>query len=110
MIREATALFNLWIGIEITAIAAIAAFCETPQICIENLLSNPAVIVLNIIALLATCFHTFTWYKIFPKGVRIFTSKDPANTQLIPPAVLSGSLYFITAVASVLIILALTLA
>ncbi len=110
MIRESTALFNLWVCIELTMIVIEAALLQDAQTRISSLLSNPWVIALNIVSLFAASYHIYTWYKIFPKGVRIFTSKDPANTRLVPEWALSGSLYIVTIVASVLIVCALTFA
>ena len=106
MIREATAFVNLWVAVELTAIILAAAFVPDAAQRIDELVTHPAVIAFHIVALLATIMHTVTWYHIFPSGVRWFTSRDPANTKLVPAALLTASLYFVTAVASVLIVLA----
>ena len=108
MIREATALLALWVGIELMAMCLAAVLSADPQAWILSLLSHPVTLTLNILALLAVAYHTYTWYKIFPKGLRIFTSRDPANTHLIPAPLLTASLYFVTIVASVIILCALT--
>lgn len=108
MIREATALLSLLVGIELLAFCLAAVLCEDPQAWLLSFLTRPAIIAFNILALLAVIYHTITWYDIFPQGVRIFTSRDPANTRTIPAPLLTASLYFVTIVASVLIFCALT--
>lgn len=110
MVRELTALFNLWVAVELTAIVLLAAFHADGTNLVLSLIQHPVAIVLNVIAFLGTCYHTYTWYKIFPIGVRIFTSRDPGNTKMVPRGALMASLYVVTLVASVIIVTALTLA
>ena len=107
MIREATALCSLWVGIELMAFCLAAVLCDDPHAWITARLTHPVILALNILSLPAVFYHTYTWYKIFPKGVRLFTSRDPANTRLIPAPLLTASLYVVTLAASVVILLGL---
>ena len=110
MIREATAVFNLWVAVELTAMILLVAFHPQGESVVISLVEHPLVIGLNVIAFLGTCYHTYTWYKIFPLGVRVFTSRDPGNTKLVPRGALTAALYAVTVIASVIIILGLTFA
>jgi len=99
MLREFTAVTNLWITIELFALILIGNL---------SLLTHPIVIVLNAIAMIGVLGHLITWYSIFPKGIRLFTSRNPSNTRLIPPIWFTLSLYFVTIVASAILFFALS--
>ncbi len=99
MIRELTAVSNLWITVELFALILIGNL---------DLLTHPVVLVLNALAMIGVMIHLVTWYAIFPKGIRLFTSRDPANTRLVPPLWLTLSLYCVTIIASTIIFFALS--
>ncbi len=111
MIREGTAFFSLLIAIELLA------FCLIPVIYPENgaeriaaLIQNPAIIILNIIGLLSTMYHAVTWFNIMPKAVRLFRSRDPKETRLVPARFFIVLLWSLTICASAVIALALIFA
>lgn len=108
MVRELTAVFSFWCAIELLGFAiAIALMGPEAQNWISRFLQNPAVIAINIVSLPAVLFHTYTWYNILPIGVRVFTSRDQANTNMIPRKPITLTFWGITCIASALIIWAL---
>lgn len=110
MIRELTAVTNLWLGVELTLFALFCAlYGADGQARIISFLSNPCVIAANIVALFGAIYHMATWYRIFPQGVRVFRSSKMTETRLIPNIVWMLSLYMVTILASCIIIYALTL-
>ncbi|MBQ9394457.1 MAG: fumarate reductase subunit C [Proteobacteria bacterium] len=111
MLREGTAFFSLLIAIELLA------FCLIPVIYPENgaeyiagLIQNPAIIILNIIGLLSTLYHAVTWFNVMPKAVRLFRSRDPKETRLVPARFFIVLLWSLTICASAVIALALIFA
>ena len=105
MIREATAVFSLLAVLEILGfiIFSVAAPNEASA-AIASFLQHPAVIVFNIIALLAVFYHTATWYSIMPIGVRVFRSRQPDDTRLVPGWLLTAGLWLCTIAATAIII------
>ena len=111
MIREGTAVLSLLISLELLAICLITVFYpDNSQTIIASMIQHPAMIVFNIIALLAVLFHTVTWFNIMPKAVRLFRSSSPKETRLIPARFFVISLWLVTIVASAIIALALIFA
>jgi fumarate reductase subunit C len=111
MIRELTAIFSLWIAVELLVICAATAFMGTEnQVWIARFIQHPVVIGLNLVSLVAVLFHAVTWFSIMPKAVRIFRSKRPEETRLIGPKFWIILLWSLTLVASGLVSLALIFA
>lgn len=106
MLREGTAVVSLFVALELMAILLLPIFEIDPK----SLICNPIVILFNIVALVAVLYHAFTWYNLMPKAVRVFTSGEPTNTKLLPGKLVVSALWIGTAVASVVIALALILA
>lgn len=107
MIREASALFHLWIGVELAIVAVAAVVCDAPADWIAAFVQSPVVIGLNIITVPFTIIHIYTWYQIFPKGVRVFRSGRPEETRLVPEMWITAAGYAITIGATCLILWAL---
>ena len=95
MIRELTAVTNLWVGAELTWIAWL---CATQGDAAQA----------QIVALLGVIYHIVTWYKIFPLVIRLFRSTSPSETRLVPRFVWMLLLYGVTIVASIVILYGLT--
>ena len=111
MIREATAVLSLLVSMELLAICLIAAlYSDRARDMIAAFVQHPAVIVFNCIAFLAVMFHTVTWFSLMPKAVRVFRSRSPQETRLVPARVFVVSLWFVTMVASGIIAFALIFA
>ena len=109
MIRELTAVTNLWVGSELTWIAWLCATQgDAAQAQVVGLLGHSAVVVANIVALLGVIYHVVTWYKIFPLGIRLSRSTSPSETRLVPRFVWMLLLYGVTIVASIVILYGLT--
>ena len=111
MVRELTAVMALLAVVEIFAMICVAALApESAQAAIAAILQHPAAIAFNIVAFIAVIYHTITWYNIMPIGVRIFKSRAPEQTAMIPRPLITAGLWIATAVASAIIILVLYLA
>lgn len=109
MIRELTALTNLWIVAEIMWFIALCALNgDRAQADIAHILENRGVIAANIAALAGAAYHMATWHKIFPSGIRIFRSSDPGETRLMPRSAWMLILYGATIAASAIILIALS--
>jgi len=64
MLRESTAVFAVWISLLlIYSLANPLGFYE--------FISNPLVILLNLVALAAALFHTKTWFDLAPKAMNV---------------------------------------
>ncbi len=111
MIREGTAVLSLLVSLELLAICLITViFPDNAQTIIVTMIQHPAIIIFNIIALLAVMFHTVTWFSLMPKAVRVFRSSSPKETRLLPAHFFLISLWLVTIVASAIIALALIFA
>lgn len=109
MIRELTAVTNLWIAAELTWIAWICAVSGSEAAArISALLGNPFTVAANVVAFLGVVYHTMTWYKIFPLGVRVFRSRASDETRIVPRSIWMASLYAVTVAASIIILYGLT--
>ena len=108
MVRELTAVFSLLVVIEIFAMICIAVITpESAQDIIGSILQHPAAIAFNIVALIAVIYHTITWYNIMPIGIRIFKSRAPEQTAMIPRWLMTAGMWIVTAVATAIVMLAL---
>lgn len=110
MLREGTAFLGAWIALEFLIIIFAPTFGLNPKIATVAILSNPIVILLNIISLVGVLYHAITWFNLMPKAVRVFTSGNPTNTKLIPEKLIVLAQWGGFAVASVVIIIACCLA
>ena len=111
MVREGTAVFSLIVSIELLAICLIAALYPdaAPQM-VASLIQHPAIIALNITALLAVLFHAVTWFNLMPKAVRMFRTRSEQETRLIPARFFVVMLWLVMIVASVIVAFALIFA
>ncbi len=108
MVRELTAVMALLAVVEIFAMICVAALApESAQAAIAAILQHPAAIAFNIVAFIAVIYHTITWYNIMPIGVRIFRSRAPEETRMIPRWLFTAGLWIVTAVATAIVMLVL---
>ena len=102
MLREGTAVMALFAVLEIVLGVFLFALCaygdpEDPDTVapymwfVQDFLSNPIVIVLNILALAAQLYHMVTWFNLMPKAVRVFMNKN--STELLPDYITKIGLY-----------------
>ncbi len=103
MIRESTSVMAVFAALELLYLSLVPT-----QTCV-GFLSNPLVILLNLIALAAVIFHTYTWFNLMPKAVRMFATRQPTDTKLLPEILVSGALWVGAAGSFVVIILAFLL-
>ena len=64
MLREGTSIFQVLVSLEFI-------YCLMAPESFFSLLGNPIVIILNIVAFLATLLHTKTWFDLAPKAVNV---------------------------------------
>ena len=110
MLREGTAFLGAWVALEFLIIIFAPIFGLHPKVATAAILSNPIVILLNIISLVAVLYHAITWFNLMPKAVRMFTNGNPTNTKLIPEKLIVLAQWVGFTVASVVIIIACCLA
>lgn len=89
MLREGTAIFQVWVSL------MFISFLVCPET-FFTMLSNPLIILLNIIALAASLLHTKTWFDLAPKAV---------NGNEKQTALMLKGLWAVTIVASAIILL-----
>lgn len=89
MLRESTSIFQVLVSLEFI-------FCLAAPESFFRLISNPVVIVLNIVALLAMLLHTKTWFDLAPKAVN---GNEKQNKMMVT------ALWAATAAASAIILL-----
>ena len=110
MLREGTAFLAVFVALELLVITALPFFAiKGADAAVTAVLSNPIAFILNLIALVAVVFHAFTWYNLMPKAMRMFFTKKPDDTRLIPDKFYVFGLWGATAAATLVIILVLTL-
>ncbi len=109
MLREGTAIFAVLVALELMLITALPFFGVKPADAVCCVLSNPVAIILNIVSLVAVIFHAVTWFNLMPKAMRMFFTKKPTDTKLIPDSYYVIALWVATAVSSIVIILAFLL-
>lgn len=105
--REATAIPSLWFSIVLLygVISLIPAVQFHDFLRFESFihfLQNPIVVILNIIALGASILNTVTYFNMTPKVLNIVVGNEKLN-----PKIITGGLWAVTAIVSVLAIVLL---
>ena len=99
MMREATSIFAVWFCIVL--LYGVLCLASNPVglgiIDFIGFLSNPIVVLLNIITLIATLYHTATYFVMTPKVMNIIV-----KNERLPHHVLRNALWAVTAVISVI--------
>ncbi len=75
---------------------------------IRWILSNPIVMLINIVTLIATVFHTATWFKLAPKAVNISSLKMKNYHKSLSFVVLWGLTIVVTVVILAVALIVLT--
>ena len=99
MVREATSIFAVWFCIVLLYGVLCLASNPVPVLGIVDFigfLRNPIVVFLNIITLIATLYHTATYFVMTPKVMNIIV-----KNERLPHHVLRNALWAVTAVVSV---------
>ena len=100
MVREATSIFAVWFCIVLLYGVLCLARNPVPGlgiIAFIGFLRNPIVVILNIITLIATLYHTATYFVMTPKVMNIIV-----KNERLPHHVLRNALWAVTAVISVI--------
>ena len=100
MVREATSIFAVWFCIVLLYGVLSLASNPVPGLGIIDFigfLRNPIVVFLNIITLIATLYHTATYFVMTPKVMNIIV-----KNERLPHHVLRNALWAVTAVISVI--------
>ena len=100
MVREATSIFAVWFCIVLLYGVRCLASNPVPGLGIVDFigfLRNPIVVFLNIITLIATLYHTATYFVMTPKVMNIIV-----KNERLPHHVLRNALWAVTAVISVI--------
>ena len=100
MVREATSIFAVWFCIVL--LYGVLCLASNPVrgpgiIDFIGFLRNPIVVFLNIITLIATLYHTATYFVMTPKVMNIIV-----KNERLPHHVLRNALWAVTAVISVI--------
>lgn len=99
MVREATSIFAVWFCIVLLYGVLCLVSNPVPGLGIVDFigfLRNPIVVFLNIITLIATLYHTATYFVMTPKVMNIIV-----KNERLPHHVLRNALWAVTAVISV---------
>lgn len=100
MVREATSIFAVWFCIVLLYGVLCLASKTVPGLGIVDFIAflrNPIVVFLNIITLIATLYHTATYFVMTPKVMNIIV-----KNERLPHHVLRNALWAVTAVISVI--------
>ncbi|MGL4858933.1 MAG: fumarate reductase subunit FrdC [Enterobacteriaceae bacterium] len=99
MLREGTSVLAVWFSLLL--LYGLFALKGGPDkwLSFVELLQNPLVFIINIIALVAALLHTKTWFELAPKAVNVVV-KD----ELMSPKPVIIALWVVTALASVIIL------
>ena len=100
MVREATSIFAVWFCIVLLYGVLCLVSNPVPGLGIVDFigfLRNPIVVFLNIITLIATLYHTATYFVMTPKVMNIIV-----KNERLPHHVLRNALWAVTAVISVI--------
>ena len=100
MVREATSIFAVWFCIVLLYGVLCLTSNPVPGLGIVDFigfLRNPIVVFLNIITLIATLYHTATYFVMTPKVMNIIV-----KNERLPHHVLRNALWAVTAVISVI--------
>lgn len=99
MLREGTAVWAVLVALELLVLSF-------PGTNVDAVLSNPLMIIINLISLVAVLFHALTWFNLMPKAVRMFATKKPTDVKLIPAKLIVTGLWAVAVGSFVVIILA----
>ena len=98
MLREATSLFAVWFCIVL--LYGVLCLAGQPQglgiLDFIAFLRNPVVVVLNLLTLVATLYHTTTYFIMTPKVMNIIV-----KNERLPHYVIRNALWATTAVVSI---------
>ena len=100
MLREATSIFAVWFCIVLLYGVLCLASNPMPGLGILSFiefLRNPIVVFLNIITLIATLYHTVTYFLMTPKVMNIIV-----KNERLPHRVVRNALWAVTALVSVI--------
>lgn len=100
MLREATSVFAVWFCIVLLYGVLCLASNPMPGLGILSFiefLRNPIVVFLNIITLIATLYHTVTYFLMTPKVMNIIV-----KNERLPHRVIRNALWAVTALISVI--------
>ena len=100
MVREATSIFAVWFCIILLYGVLCLGSNPVPGLGIVDFigfLRNPIVVFLNIITLIATLYHTATYFVMTPKVMNIIV-----KNERLPHHLLRNALWAVTAVISVI--------
>ncbi|CBJ79679.1 fumarate reductase subunit FrdC [Xenorhabdus bovienii] len=83
MIREGTAIPAIWFSLLV--LYGLFALKDGPESWagFVSFLQHPAVLVINIITLLATLLHTKTWFELAPKALNIIVKNEKMSPEPI---------------------------
>ncbi|OOF42940.1 fumarate reductase subunit C [Rodentibacter rarus] len=99
MLREATSIFAVWFCIVLLYGVLCLASNPIPEHGILNFiefLRHPIVVILNILTLVATLYHTATYFLMTPKVMNIIV-----KNERLPHHVIRNALWAVTALISV---------
>ena len=102
MLREATSIFAVWFCIVLLYGVLCLASNPMPGLGILSFiefLRNPIVVFLNIITLIATLYHTVTYFLMTPKVMNIIV-----KNERLPHRVVRNALWAVTALVSVIVL------
>ncbi|OOF67743.1 fumarate reductase subunit FrdC [Rodentibacter caecimuris] len=98
MLREATSIFAVWFCIVL--LYGVLCLASNPLLGIYdfiNFLRHPIVVFLNIITLIATLYHSVTYFLMTPKVMNIIV-----KNERLPLHVVRNTLWAITAIVSII--------
>ncbi|MGP1928572.1 MAG: fumarate reductase subunit FrdC [Arsenophonus sp. NC-WZS1-MAG3] len=83
VIREATAIPQIWFSLVVLyGVCSLTAGGESWSNYI-SFLDNPIVLLINIFTLIATLFHTKTWFELTPKAINIIIKNKKIAQETI---------------------------
>ncbi|OTA17436.1 fumarate reductase subunit C [Xenorhabdus vietnamensis] len=99
MLREGTSVPTVWFSLLV--LYGVFALKDGPESWagFVSFLQHPAVLLINIITLLATLLHTKTWFELAPKALNIIVKNEK-----IPPGPIIKLLWATTIIATVVIL------
>ena len=100
MLREATSIFAVWFCIVLLYGVLCLASNPMPGLGILSFiefLRNPIVVFLNIITLIATLYHTVTYFLMTPKVMNIIVKNERLSHRVV-----RNALWAVTALVSVI--------
>lgn len=99
MLREATSIFAVWFCIVLLYGVLCLASNPMPTMGLAEFIAflrNPVVVLLNIITLVATLYHTVTYFLMTPKVMNIVV-----GNERLPHTVIRNLLWAVTAIVTV---------